>query len=109
MSITSHHRRTVSTAYANIRNYKSDNLNNTKDTCWTALCVAVSGDCDSFKSFSICLKPSSCGCHAIFIIACPLTPEERKYNSHKKVITCPITKVPLNRSKILRLNLVYNI
>lgn len=39
-----------------------------KDTCCTALWVAVSGLCDSLSSVRICLSPSSCGCHAIFIV-----------------------------------------
>lgn len=39
-----------------------------KDTCCTARCVAVSGLCDSLSSVRICLSPSSCGCHAIFIV-----------------------------------------
>lgn len=39
-----------------------------KDTCCTARWVAVSGLCDSLSSVRICLSPSSCGCHAIFIV-----------------------------------------
>lgn len=42
-----------------------------KDTCCTALWVAVSGDWDSLSNCKICLRPSSWGCHAIFIIADP--------------------------------------
>lgn len=42
--------------------------NGRKDTCCTARWVAVSGLCDSFSSVRICLSPSSCGCHAIFIV-----------------------------------------
>lgn len=34
-------------------------------TSWTALCVAVSGDWESFKSCSTCCKPCSSGCHSI--------------------------------------------
>lgn len=39
-----------------------------KDTCCTARCVAVFGLCDSFSKVKICRSPSSCGCHAIFIV-----------------------------------------
>lgn len=39
-----------------------------KDTNCTARWVAVSGLCDSLSSVRICLSPSSCGCHAIFIV-----------------------------------------
>lgn len=39
-----------------------------KDTSCTARCVAVSGLWDSLRSVKICRSPSSCGCHAIFIV-----------------------------------------
>lgn len=37
---------------------------------WTALCVALSGDCDSFNIVIICCKPSGCGSHVIFNLFC---------------------------------------
>lgn len=39
-----------------------------KDTCCTVRWIAVSGLWDSLSSVKICLSPSSCGCHAIFIV-----------------------------------------
>lgn len=39
-----------------------------KDTTCTALCIAVSEDWDSLRSVNICLKPSGCGFHSIFIV-----------------------------------------
>lgn len=39
-----------------------------KLTNWTARCVAVSGDCDSFNIVIICCKPSGCGSHVIFFL-----------------------------------------
>lgn len=36
-----------------------------EDTSCTALCVAVSGDWESFSSWSTCCKPCSSGCHSI--------------------------------------------
>lgn len=36
-----------------------------EDTSCTALCVAVSGDCESLRSWSTCCKPCSSGCHSI--------------------------------------------
>lgn len=81
-----------------------------KDTCWTVRCVSVSGDCDSFRSVSICINPSSCGCHAIFDIAYPLTPEKRKQKVKREVITCPITKTSLLVRNMLQFNqFLYNL
>lgn len=45
-----------------------DSVDSRKDTCCTVRWVAVSGLCDSLSSVKICLSPSSCGCHAIFIV-----------------------------------------
>ena len=36
-----------------------------KDTCWTALCVTVLGDCESLSSWRTCWSPCSSGCHSI--------------------------------------------
>ncbi|KAG8535337.1 hypothetical protein GDO81_028783 [Engystomops pustulosus] len=35
-----------------------------KDTCCTDLCVDVSGDCDSLRSWRICCSPCSSGFHS---------------------------------------------
>lgn len=54
------------TATRDTRHEDRGNLDR-KDTCCTARWVAVSGLCDSLSSVRICLSPSSCGCHAIFM------------------------------------------
>lgn len=65
-------RHTTSTRYddTGVRGTKIADLgiDGQKDTCCTARWVAVSGLCDSLSSVKICLSPSSCGCHAIFIV-----------------------------------------
>lgn len=43
-------------------------IKSAKLTNWTARCVAVSGDCDSFNIVIICCKPSGCGSHVIFSV-----------------------------------------
>lgn len=54
-----------------INNNNKVKSNNNKTTViahtnCTALCVAVSGDCDSFNIVIICWRPSCCGSHVIF-------------------------------------------
>lgn len=45
-----------------------ENCSHNPLTNWTARCVAVSGDCDSFNIVIICCKPSGCGSHVIFSV-----------------------------------------
>lgn len=72
-----------------------------KDTCCTARWVAVSGLCDSLSSVRICLSPSSCGCHAIFIVFFNSTTVTRSLPS----LTSQINGSFLQRSLSLSLSL----